>query len=258
MSSKSHKLILLFYNMSTMLNIKHVNGKMKVSNAFVIFNFGISLIIVYSSIFHLGSDSFLGTIFKTSIIDFSKYSKFSRFLTMATSYCINASAVVLTLLQLYYRKPFAMFLNKCNSFSIDARCFKNVEKVGKIHSASVTFYILLVAISQLFMFMNPLIRSAIFSFITVYPYLIILSSITFVKNFENFVEALVKCFHKNLKLHLETGYIKSNEANLLLLRNYEEIVLLHRKFAKMFGTQLTTLVVANSITTTVQVKFCGK
>lgn len=242
MSNTSHRRALSFYNFSATLCLTYDNHVYKVSKLVAFLNvLKITIIILIAAPI---AASLKESTLKFGFFDPANFSIVSRVTMFCAAITIHASNFVLTIMQILWRNHIKDFMNEALESTPSERYLKIFQKLCIKNSMASGILFVLSSFLQYFSSMHVSFASAVIYILMVDSVEVILSFVSFVRNFENFVAVLLEEFRNDIKnlVNFEKFQEGSDEANYRKLsEKYQKIYNLVEKFNEAVGLQLTMI-----------------
>lgn len=243
----SHRFALFSYNFSSVLSFNYRSQGFEVSTLTSISNcLKLPLAITFSLYLFVTPD-FYKKIMVEEIKMIEVFSFFSALSMLFSTLVTMFTTFTICFVNLKKRNEILKFLNKANLLRkcfLEKKFSKSFEKsLGKV--TILVNSIILIYIVMQFSYMKNNLSSVFVSFVILYPFVILLNFLGFIKIFEYFFVNLLQSFKKDI------DEVSSNE----LMINFKIISDLSQEFNDIFGFQLTAVTCCNAVMTTVDVSF---
>lgn len=239
-----HQISFIFYNFSGFFALSFDRGTFKISYFQAIWNVAKLLLtlsfVAYASIVWTTSYN----IFKPALVALPHFSNFSHITLSASTVFRETIAFFLLILQLTHLRLIKKFMNEALLMTLNEKYSKKFENTCLRHFAILSVVLALNLLVKYFSVMNPSILSFTIFASFMYPGLTIMSFVSFVKNFENFIVVSLEELRHDLNQVSNSGKLSScaiNESLSKLAEKYEKLFKFMRRFAETFGTQLTVV-----------------
>lgn len=240
-----HRISFIFYNFSGLFALNFDRGTFRISYFQAFLNIAKLLstlsFVAYATI--LWTTSY--NIFKSALVALPHFSNFSRItLSLSTVFRENI-AFFLLILQLTHLRLIKHFMNEALLMTLNEKYLKKFENTCLRHFAILSGFLTVNLVVKYFSVMNPSILSFTIFASYMYPGLTIMSFVSFVKIFENFIVVSLKEFRYDLHQMNHLSKLSSCTANEKISKlavKYDKIFKFVESFADTFGTQLTVVI----------------
>lgn len=236
-----HRSALLFYNYSSVLCLNYESQKYKVSN----FKAFCNLCKVPSMLFIIAFTNYIvvlrDEIYLPSFLVLDDYSRLAKFSLICIVLLIHVTTFLLCILHVMMRHEIKNFLNTALDMKLRPKYFshfiENCVKDAKFLSSVFLFN----HVVQYLGTMRLTLWSFLASLLLLFPSVALVGFVSFVKNFENYVAAMLRELKNDVKkIFLQKQNCDVAEFMKLSIK-YQKTCDLVIKFSECFGRQLTVI-----------------
>lgn len=239
MSLSLHRSALFFYNFFSITCLTFENQVYKVSNFNAVFNAIKTPIVITIVVIISLHEPLRNQIFRKSLAVLDNYSVFSKITVTLSVVTMQITMLFLAFIQVYRRNKIRSFVNRGNKIKIKEKyfqqyrknCIKNLTQLG---ITFLTFYFVF-----FFGGLNFSLSAFLASPVILFGCANMLAYISFFKNFENFLIAMLNDFKRDVEACLLSIDSQNYKYFLRLSKKYQEIYDLVECFNECFGLQLT-------------------
>lgn len=244
----------MVFNFCGVLCLKFENGKFKISKLASVLNVIKMPLALLATVLISASETLQTEIFSVGIQELRDYSLFSKIIVMIIVYLEQLSAFALCSVNSWNRESCSNFMNLLTSFQFDVKFQKTFVETTKRNVLFTLVLTAAVASCQFFAAMKPSVLSCLAYMVLIFPYLVLMGFLTFMKTLEIFFTVLLKDFRHDLKAHRETC-VDDVVVFQRLLAKHQKIYDLNEAFNKVFGNQVTVMTYCVVVMSTIQVLF---
>lgn len=248
MSKALHRFTLGFYNFTGISCLKFANGAYEISYFAAFVNILKLLLCIVTIFFISSSIEIQRKLFREVIIDIPKFSNFTKMSITFTAAYLHYISSALLICQLIHRQGMKEFMNNALFFKMNGIYFRRFMRLS-VGSLRLTLFTFVGTVMKYYSIMNPSTINLLVYLVYIYPSIVGLGFVSFVKNFENYVIILLQKFDDDVKLvtsrtpkrfHGDVGiYLKFSE-------QYQKLFDFVNEFNELFGKQMTYI--TNSLT----------
>lgn len=236
MSTFLHRITLAFYNFSSILCLKYESQSFRIFKTSVLSNIlkiPLSFIITAALAFVWPNE-----LFSQNIFTLSEYSVFTQISVGISAVILQISFIVVNYLQIFNRFEILSLMNEALQL-LEEKKLKKCRKAFAKNFLTLSLFFLAVIAIQFWSVMKPTLFCVAAFAVMMYPSLMMVAFVSFVKNFEEFLVVCLEDVGSDFN-HLDSCNMKSSVIEEM--KNYQKIFDLAESFNKCFGAQLTILV----------------
>lgn len=252
MQSNTVRYAIIFFNFSSILNIKLENGAIKISKQVTLWNILKILIILLTN--YIFGTLFRVSIFEPHLLQFDKYSVFTLFCFGILAGMMNFIIFNLIAFQ-YFRRfklkeltnfAFNLPLNDNKLNCLRSRCINEFVRSGTLFFITSAIQVSVINLSML---------SFIAYAFLMFPYIIVFAFVCFVKFFELLFVILLEDFQSDIEELKCSTQIYSNRKLSHLASKYSVIFEASQKFHESLSAQVTLMIYSFASILTLQVNY---
>lgn len=250
-----HRIGLFMYNFLSVLSFNYTIQGFKVSIFTSISNCLKLPISIMFCLYLFYSPDFFGSF----IADTAKFRKapshFSDISMLFINYFTMMTSLTICFQNLKRQEEILTFLNKANHLrrlfkeKFKTSFKKSIEKVAILISLVILIYVIMQ-----YSYMKNDFLSIFIVFQILYPFLVLLCFLGFVKSIEYFFVASLKSFSEEIKEHLSNPNAVDIDSDHLI-KQYQSIFKLNQEFNDLFGLQMTTATCCIAVMMTIDVSW---
>lgn len=244
------QLLISFFNYSGLFCFQLKNGKFEISNFKAATNlfkmlFSYVLTILITQVYRGKYE-----IFRVNIVAFPNFSVFSKIVLIASGVLITHTGIVLTIVHFGKRHAFRNLLNEALSCNLKPAYLIRFEKACFRSFAAIGVLIPTIMFLRFYSLMYLTALNFLIFLVFVYPFILLLGFICFVKIFEKFIVTSLEEIDEDLKNIRNHDRQLGFENFLMLSKKYQKLHDLAENFNTAFGSQvtvMTSLIIGTSV-----------
>lgn len=254
MSDRSDSFFLFFYNVTAVLCLTCRNQTFKVSRYYGVLNLTLLPFTIISFQVFIFSPYYNELILVDAAVDFSSYSIFSKILMVVWFQFASVTAIYICISNWRNRKKLEVLVNRLFHVyeNLDLSLKKSFRQKLR-RSFAITLTLLVYDILFQFSTLNFTVGTVAISFLTVYPNLVVLSFLSFVKHFQLLLAMSLKNLEKRLNCCCDKS-LKRNEFQRIFI-DYQSVYEVCQQFKEIFEPPLSLSVCCMGVMITLDVSF---